>query len=163
MKKSILAEKISFTKSSLKKSLKSLESNVIYDIKGIVYYPYLFFEFKVNDRRSESKTGKAMGCTIDGINKLGSLVDRPPQYYEQMIDQKFVMNMLITKQEALAIAERFLLEAITTRIKILRVPTLTLNNHSEFYRPYWIVEGERAEKGSFFITVDAVTGKYHPI
>ena len=69
----------------------------------------------------------------------------------------------LKKSEAMKIAEQFLFESIYSRMKILKMPTLKLQRQEEFYRPYWIVKGIKEKRAPFYLTVDAVTGKYHPI
>lgn len=159
----IKAEEISFNERGLKKALEKLEGSAMYDVQTLVYYPYLFHEFKVKSRSVIKRTGEKAGCTVDGINKLGALIDIAPKFTDLEIDKKSVMPKLLTDSEALEVAERFLFESIASRIKILKMPSLELIKQETFHRPYWIVEGRRKEYGSFYITVDAVTGKYHPI
>ncbi|MEI3604318.1 hypothetical protein SPD48_01320 [Pseudogracilibacillus sp. SE30717A] len=161
--RSLKTEIISFEKETLKQSLEKMDANVSYKVKTLIYYPYLFYEFLVEPTGRINRVGKKAGCTIDGMNKVGAVADQAPEFIvKKNVDDKFVLRRNISIDEAKIIAEKFLFESIYSRMKILKMPTLRLKHHVEFYRPYWIVKGEK-ERSEFYLTVDAITGKYHPL
>jgi len=123
----------------------------------------MFFEFQVNRNTLIHRKGSKAGCTVDGINKIGALVDVSPQFIHANIEKKYLLPKKLTRQESFKIAKEFLLESMASRMKILKMPRLELVRQEIFYRPYWLVKGKAKRNDSFFLTVDAVTGKYHPI
>lgn len=161
--KVLKTERISFEKELLKDALEKMDDQVTYDIQSLIYYPYLFHEFKVEKRGLINRVGQKVGCTIDGMNKIGALVDVTPEFMYTSIKERNIMKSSTDKSEAMKIAEQFLFESIYSRMKILKMPTLKLQRQEEFYRPYWIVKGIKEKRAPFYLTVDAVTGKYHPI
>lgn len=158
----VRTESISFEKDVLKESLTKMESNVKYEIQSMIYYPYLFHEYKVEKSGLINRVGQKTGCTIDGMNKIGALVDTAPTFIFKKIKEKYIMKRIVNNNEAIEIAEQFLFESIYSRMKIVKMPRLELQRQEEFYRPYWIVKG-KGKLTSFYLTVDAVTGKYHPL
>lgn len=161
--KALKTERISFEKELLKNALEKMDNQVTYDIHSLIYYPYLFLEFQVEKRGLINRVGQKVGCTIDGMNKIGALVDEAPEFIFKSMKETSIMKSSISNSEAIQIAEQFLFESIYSRMKILKVPTLKLQRQEKFYRPYWIVKGNKEKRVPFFLTVDAVTGKYHPI
>lgn len=163
MSKLIHVEDVSFEEYLLKDSLKNMDENVSYNIETLIYYPYLFHEFKVDNKSLLNRVGKKAGCTIDGINKLGALIDQPPKILTDNINERVIMKRSINNQNAITAAKTFLMESISSRMKIFKMPRLILMDQQEFYRPYWVVRGKSSIKNTFYLTVDAVTGKYHPL
>jgi|GEM_PF-3413427 len=163
MDMSIKSEEVSFEKDNLKETLEKMDANVSYDVQTLIYYPYLFYEFLVENGSFINRTGQRAGCTIDGMNQLGALIDRIPQFIDAKIKRKYIMEKNINNKTALHAAERFIVESISSRMKVLKMPQLELVKQEEFYRPYWVVKGQKSAGSHFYITVDAVTGKYHPL
>lgn len=86
----------------------------MYDVQSFVYYPYLFNEFQVKSHSVMKRAGEKAGCTVDGIDKLGALIDTTPQFIDQEIQEKFMMTKRLTDSEALEVAKRFLFESIAS-------------------------------------------------
>lgn len=162
--KRIKAETIHFQSDEIKAFLENMDG---YDksvrVNQLVYYPYIFFEYSLIRQSFFQPMGQAVGCTVDGINKIGALIDTSPRFLEQEVDPHWIIPKKIEMEEAEILAKSFLYESISSRKKILSLPKLILTKQELFYRPYWVAEGRLHSKKKYRLTVDAVTGKYHPI
>lgn len=162
----IKTEKIDFTKMEIEQSLIQLDPKNDYEVKDYVYYPYWIFEYKINKNSFFHPLKGKVGCSIDGVNKAGALADTFPQLINSKIIKDKVIQSKLSMQEAETLAKDFLYGAITSKKKVMKVPNLNPTRQEMFYRPYWIVEGvlnSSRFKKTFLITVDAISGKYHPL
>lgn len=163
--KTIAVEQINYNHDQLKVYLKDLDAEISYQILTLVYYPYILFEYSLKQKRKGffRPIGKTAGCTVDGINHLGSLIDRLPRLKEQNISTQRILHRTLDVSVARNIAKNFLYETISSRMKIFSMPQLTLIREEVFYRPYWIAEGLTSTSHQFTLTIDAVSGRYHPL
>jgi len=159
----VLSEQIVFSNDEIKRKLEQLDKNNNYEVKNILYYPYLVYEYMVDRKGFFHPLQGNIGCTIDGVNKIGAVVDFFPELEEADIKNDSIIHSKTTLGDAEYIAKEFLHETIAKKKKIFTVPELKSTRQEMFYRPYWIVEGETKTNGTFLITVDAVSGKFHPL
>src|SRR5699024_1902076 len=131
--------------------------------KNILYYPYLVYEYKVDRKEFFHTLHGNIGCTIDAVNKIGAVVDFFPELSEADIKNDTIIHSKTRLGNAEYIAKEFINQTIAKKKKIFTVPELKSTRQEMFYRPYWIVEGETKTEGTFLITVDAVSGKFHPL
>lgn len=159
----VQSEQIVFTDNEIKKRLEQLDKNNNYEVKNVLYYPYLVYEYLVDRKGFFHPLQGNIGCTIDGVNKIGAVVDFFPELKETDIQDEIIIQSKTTLVEAECSAKEFLHETIAKKKKIFTVPELKDARQEMFYRPYWIVEGETKVGETFLITVDAVSGKFHPL
>ncbi|WP_269410040.1 hypothetical protein [Lentibacillus daqui] len=159
----INAEQLGFSQEEIKQQLEQLDQGRTYQAQRLVYYPYIIFEFTIDRRRFFHPLKGYVGCTIDGVNKIGALADTFPELAKVEVSDQNIIALDLTFAEAKKIAEDFLYNSISARKKVITAPKLNLTKQELFYRPYWIVEGDVDLPGHFFITVDAVSGKFHPL
>src|SRR5699024_11322875 len=100
MKIQVKTETISFKKDMLKESIKKIDKNVLYPVQILVYYPYMFFEFQVNRNTLIHRNGSKAGCTDDGINKIGDLVDVSRQFIHANIEKKNILPNNLTRPDS---------------------------------------------------------------
>lgn len=160
----IYTEEIQYDQGEVKAVLESLDATQTFRVEQLVYYPYYFFECKL-ERKSllQPKGGGSAGCAIDGINQVGSLIDQSPVFIEEEVPFSQIIPVTIQPQEAEQLALEFIRHSITYRMKVLSPPKLARTRKELFYRPYWIAEGEGASPHRYALTVDAISGKYHPL
>ncbi|MGY0692365.1 hypothetical protein ACW2QC_06160 [Virgibacillus sp. FSP13] len=159
----VQAEQLGFKQEEIETRLEKLDSGRTYKAQRLVYYPYIMFEYVIDRRNFFHPLKGNVGCTIDGVNKVGALADTFPQLASQNVSDNHIIPLHLTLAEAKEVAENFIYHSIASKKKVLTVPTLTSSKQAIFYRPYWIVEGDSDLPDHFLITVDAVTGKFHPL
>ncbi|GGB40853.1 hypothetical protein F3157_18150 [Virgibacillus dakarensis] len=159
----INAEQPGFRQEEVKKRLEKLDPETTYKVQRLVFYPYMIFEYVIDRRNFFHPLKGHVGCTIDGVNKVGALADTFPQLMKQEVSDRDFIQPDLTLADAKERAEDFLYHSLSSKKKILTIPKLTLTKQEIFYRPYWIVEGILNLPNHFFITVDAVSGKFHPL
>ncbi len=159
----ILVEKINFEKDETKRLLEKLDSESTYKVQHCIYYPYLFFEYSVQKKNFFDPIEGKLGCTIDGVNKIGALIDTYPLLDEKKIADGQIVNCTLSLPDAEAIAKKFLLDSILRKRKVFTIPKLKMTQQKIFYRPYWIVKGNEDKPNHFLLLVDAVSGKFHPL
>lgn len=165
--KLIDVEHINYYEDELVSFLKKIDTETSYQIHTLIYYPYILFEYSLRHEKKSWKNffrpiGTTAGCTIDAINQLGALIDRSPLLKKQMISNQRILNHTLDVNEGRSIAKNFVQEAIASRLKIFSMPQLKLIHEKIFYRPYWVVNGFKSSH-SFSLTIDAVSGRYHPL
>lgn len=158
-----LSEEISFSKSDIEMRLQQLDSKNKYEVKKILYYPYFVFEYSMNRKGFFHPLQGKTGCTIDGINKIGALTDTYPNLKENILKENEIIQPQIDLQESKGLAKTFMEEAIANKKKVFTIPQLVDIREEKFFRPYWVVQGGEHESKSFLLTVDAVSGKFHPL
>lgn len=163
MNEAIDVEKIHFSDTEVENILGRMDPDRKYNVKQLIYYPYYFFEFSINRKSFFHPIGGTAGCTVDGINSLGALVDTSPGIKTKTIIREKRLISKIDSQEAMDIAKKFLYESISFKMKILTMPKLNVTEQNMFYRPYWVAEGRKFSSAQFSLAIDAVTGKYHPL
>ncbi|MYL36260.1 hypothetical protein [Halobacillus litoralis] len=142
--------------------LKQMEKDSIFTPECLVYYPYYFLEYEMKGKRWLGHVHKKIGCTIDSISGVGSLIDTSPELSEAELKTNKVLDIQIPLSKAKVYGERFIGRSISYKMKIFRMPGITLTKESLFYRPYWIVKGMKKKK-CFHLIVDALTGEFHPV
>lgn len=158
----IKTECIHFEAQEVKKLLEKLVPNFSFTVHQLVFYPYFFFEYILEKKRSLSK-GEKIGCTIDAINGIGALTDTWPNYeHQQTYSEQSMLPGKLSKNKAKKLSEEFLYNSVLHKRKFLLLPEIRLIKQEEFYRPYWIVDSDRG-KNQFSLIVDAVTSRYHPV
>ncbi|WP_077328752.1 hypothetical protein [Virgibacillus siamensis] len=159
----INAEEVGFNNHEIKNYLDKMDSKGSFIVDQLVYYPYFFFEYTLERKSFPRPTGAMVGCTVDGINGIGSLIDGSPKFKKKQIDPQNIIQKKLGSFEVSEISKDFLYDSISYKLKVLSMPKLTLTKKEVFYRPYWIAEGRKHSSDRFLLTVDAVTGKYHPL
>ncbi|WP_240376893.1 hypothetical protein [Bacillus piscicola] len=160
----IKTEELTFDQEEVKKVLESLDKNQEFTVEQLLYYPYYFFEYKL-ERRSllQPKGGGSVGCAMDAVNKVGSVIDKSPVFTEKEVPSQQMIPVELEETEAKKLAVDFLNHSITYRMKILAPPQMKLTRSEIFYRPYWVAEGTKAAPDGYTLIVDAISGKYHPL
>ncbi|MEN1968705.1 hypothetical protein WMZ97_11605 [Lentibacillus sp. N15] len=157
------AEKPGFSREEIKKRLERLDTGRTYQVQRLVFYPYFIFEYIIDRQNFFHPLKGHVGCTVDGVNKVGALADTFPQFTKQEISDRDIINPYLAFEEAEEIAEDYLYHSISTKKKVLTVPKIAATKQKLFYRPYWVVEGSIGLTDPFLITIDAVSGKFHPL
>lgn len=163
LKMKCLSEEISFSKKVIEDRLQQLDHKNEYEVKKLLYYPYFVFEYSMDRKGFFHPLQGKTGCTIDGVNKIGALTDIYPNLEENTLNEKEVIQPQIDLQESKVLAKTFMEEAIAKKKKIFTVPQLVDIREEKFFRPYWVVQGKGKKTNSFLLTVDAVSGKFHPL
>lgn len=163
MNETVKAEAIGFNNNEIKIYLERMDTERSFKVDQLVFYPYFFFEYALERKSFFHPLGGAVGCTIDAINGVGAIIDTSPDSKEQIISNKNIIKKKLDSTVAMGIAEKFLYNSISYKMKVLSMPRLELIQQEVFYRPYWIAEGGAYTSDQFLLTVDAVTGKYHPL
>lgn len=159
----IQAETFFYERQEIKHLFEKMDPESAYTVQRHIYYPYLFFEYMLKRKSFFHPLEGNIGCTVDGVNKIGALLDTFPRLEKKTVSRQAVIECKMELTDAKPIAESFLLNHIVNKKKILSVPKLQLTKQLLFYRPYWIVEGRRKTSRPFLLMVDAVSGKYHPL
>lgn len=162
MEEVISTEEINFSNDEIKTYLERMDTKNSFKVDQLVFYPYFFFEYDV-DKKSFFHPIGTMGCAVDGINGVSAIIDKMPDFSEKTIPSRDIIQNKLSLMKAKAIAEPFLYDSISYKMKVLSMPAINLSKQEIFYRPYWIAEGGMYVSNSFSLTVDAVTGKYHPL
>lgn len=163
MNETVKAEAIGFDNHEIKIYLEKMDTERSFKVDQLVFYPYFFFEYALERKSFFHPLGGAVGCTIDAINGVGAVIDTSPNFKEKALTTKNIIQKKLDSLEAKEIAEKFLCDSISYKMKILSMPKLKLIKQEVIYRPYWIAEGGACSSNQFLLTVDAVTGKYHPL
>lgn len=163
MNEEIYAEEIGFHNYEIKTFLDRMDTKGSFKVEQLVYYPYFFFEYSMEKKSFPRLTGGMVGCTVDGINGIGSLIDGSPKFRKKEISHQNIIQKKLSSLEVSDISKDFLYDSISYKLKVFTMPRLTLTKREVFYRPYWIAEGREYASDKFLLTVDAVTGKYHPL
>ncbi|ASK62447.1 hypothetical protein CFK37_09930 [Virgibacillus phasianinus] len=163
MNELVKAEAIGFSNQEIKVYLERMDTNRSFKVNQLVFYPYFFFEYELESKSFFHPIGGAVGCTVDGVNGVGAVIDISPEFKEQEITAEKLIQKELDTMEAKGIAEKFLYNSISYKMKVLSMPRMKLIKQEVFYRPYWIAEGGTYSSNQFLLTVDAVTGKYHPL
>ncbi|SFE57289.1 hypothetical protein [Alteribacillus iranensis] len=160
----VKTETIHYDQDEVKKVLETLDESQLFEVNQLVFYPYYFFECQL-ERKSllQPKGGGKAGCAVDGVNKVGSLVDQSPVFLEKELPASDMIPVTYDWEEAKKAAIDFVRHSITYRMKVLAPPKMTITRAELFYRPYWIAEGQSVPPDRYTLTVDAVSGKYHPL
>lgn len=159
----IQTERIGYERKETELILEKMDPESAFTVQRHVYYPYLFFEYMLNRKGFFHPLEGNIGCTVDGVNKIGALSDTFPRLEKKTVPRQAVIENTLELSDAKPIAENFLLNHIIHKKKILSIPKLHLTKQMVFYRPYWIVEGKSKASERFLLMVDAVSGKYHPL
>ncbi|MBM7715197.1 hypothetical protein JOC94_002184 [Bacillus thermophilus] len=104
-----------------------------------------------------------IGSTVDGISGVAALADKAPTFQIKTVSAERLLPSTIQKHRAVQIAEDYIFRTLSTKIKVLLTPKVTLQKQLLFYRPYWIVDAKQIGKDDFRLMVDGVSGKYHPL
>jgi hypothetical protein len=164
MNETIKAEGIGFDNHEIKILLERMDCERSFKVDQLVFYPYFFFEYTLERKSFFHPIGGTVGCTIDGINGVGALIDTFPDLNEQAISNQNIIQRELNLVKAKEKAEEFLYDSISYKMKILSMPKLKVAKQEVFYRPYWVAQGGGVHSSNqFLLTVDAVTGKYHPL
>ncbi|WP_281658548.1 hypothetical protein [Halobacillus sp. Cin3] len=142
--------------------LQQIERDSTFIPERLVYYPYYFLEYEMKRGNWFEKGDRKIGYTIDSISGVGSLVDVSPELCELELKNKEVLGAQVSLSTAKKHGEKFVARSISYKLKVLKMPVITLKKASLFYRPYWIVEGLKKKK-SYHLIVDALTGEFHPV
>ncbi|SFJ88997.1 hypothetical protein SAMN04487936_10589 [Halobacillus dabanensis] len=162
MAKKIWTNEIQFSKEEVNRLLQQMEKKSRFTIDRLIYYPYYFLEYGLKEKTLlHGKVGK-IGCTIDSISGVGSLIDVSPNLYETEMEGNERIDVHLTQKDAALEGEKFVCKSISYKMKILRMPEVELQKNLLFYRPFWLVRGDRKKK-KFLLVFDAVTGKFHPL
>ncbi|WP_404455031.1 hypothetical protein LG329_06750 [Virgibacillus necropolis] len=163
MNEVIKAEEINFNNNEIKIYLEKMDTKNTFKVDQLVFYPYFFFEYSLDRKSFFHPIGGTVGCSIDGINGVGSIIDKVPHFSKQEVSTQNIIQKKLNTLDAEVIAEPFLYDSISYKMKILSMPKLNISKQEVFYRPYWIAKGGTHKSNQFLLTVDAVTGKYHPL
>lgn len=163
MNETIKTQDVGFNSREIKGILEKMDAGMKVVVDQLVFYPYFFFEYSLERKSFIHPNGGSVGCTIDALNGAGSLIDMSPVLNEQAISNVNIIQRKLNSTEAKDIAENFLYDSISYKMKILSMPKLKLSKQEIFFRPYWIVQGAVQSSNRFYLTVDSVTGKYHPL
>src|SRR5699024_864667 len=164
MNKIIYSENVRFDHHELKLVFEKTDTNNLFHVNQLVFYPYYYFEYKLERKSLFHPKGGMIGCTIDGINGIGAIVNTFPCFEKQAIQTDAIIPGKIKSADAKVIAKKFVYDTISYKMKVFSPPPIILTMKEIFYRPYWIVEGgDIYLENKFMLTVDAVTGKYHPL
>lgn len=158
----IQSENVSFDNKKIQSIFEKVESNGAFKVEQLIYYPYFYFEYRLENKSLAHPKGGLIGCTVDGVNKIGAIVDSYPRLENQTAPPNLIQEKL-KPEDAEQIAEEFVFHAISRKMKVFSTPKIKITEREFFYRPYWIVEGDTDTKDKFMLAVDAVTGKYHPL
>ncbi|WP_085523170.1 hypothetical protein [Tuberibacillus sp. Marseille-P3662] len=163
MNETIKTQNVGFNSHEIKGSLEKMDAGMKVAVDQLVFYPYFFFEYSLERKSFLHPNGGTVGCTIDALNGAGSLIDMSPVLNEQSVSDDNIIQRKLDSAKAKEIAETFLYDSISYKMKILSMPNLKLSKQEIFFRPYWIVEGVVQSANRFCLTVDSITGKYHPL
>lgn len=164
MSKLIRSENIGFDRNEITRIFEKTDAEKKFQVHQLVFYPYYFFEYKLERRSLFHPNGGVIGCTVDGINGIGSIVSTFPYLESQELQPHTMIPEELKVAEAKTNAKKFVYDTISYKMKVFSAPSITLIKEEKFYRPYWIVEGgDKHSQNKFMLTVDAVTGKYHPL
>lgn len=158
----MLAQSITFTEEKLKSSLKKIQSNINFAVHSVIYYPYHFFHYDVKAKRIFLPKNEEVGCTVEPVSGIGSLIDYTPKLSSVEISIEKQVPQTYTLEECRTISESFIYQSISLKMKMLSISELIFKYHEFFYRPYWVVTSNNPKEVPDFI-VDAVTGQYHPL
>lgn len=164
MSKLIHAEKLSFDHNEIKSIFEKTDAEKMFQVHQLVFYPYYYFEYKLERKSLFHPNGGVVGCTVDGINGIGAIVNMFPRFESQEIQSDTKIPEELNLADAKTTAKKFVYDTIAYKMKVFSAPPISLTREDKFYRPYWIIEGgDRYSQNKFMLTVDAVTGKYHPL
>ncbi len=127
-----------------------------------LYYPYFWFGLRTDARTVLGTSSAWWSSLVDARTGLGYTADRFD--LEQIdADEPVLLDTRLTEEEALAVAQRYVGYVGRHRRRALVSSVLKPLGCRLIYKPFWIVEGTRADRPSFRILVDGVTGRFHPI
>ncbi|WP_085993256.1 hypothetical protein [Oceanobacillus senegalensis] len=159
----INTQEVSFTEERIIRSLGKMKAEVDFSVKNLVYYPYMFYEFDFKNSNPISPLKGNVGCTIDAISGTPALVDKRPAFIMQQLTDEKPLPVQLEGEEAKHLAQEFLYRTISRKIKVMSAPNIALKHHELFYRPCWVVSGNKGNKDTFTLIVDSISGKYHPL
>lgn len=164
MNRIVNSENTSFDQNEIKLVFEKTDANKLFHVNQLVFYPYYYFEYKLERKSLFHPNGGVVGCTIDGVNGIGAIVNTFPRLERQEIQSHTIIPEKLTFTDAKTTAKSFVYDTISYKMKVFSTPPITLTKEEKFYRPYWIIEGgDIYSQNNFMLTVDAVTGKYHPL
>ncbi|WP_340084913.1 hypothetical protein MHB50_04505 [Siminovitchia sp. FSL H7-0308] len=163
MEKEIYTQEIEISKEDTIRSFKNLQPSLHFSVDELLYYPYLFFEHSFARKNPLSPLKGIIGSTVDGISGVAALADKAPTFQIKTVSAERLLPSTIQKHRAVQIAEDYIFRTLSTKIKVLLTPKVTLQKQLLFYRPYWIVDAKQIGKDDFRLMVDGVSGKYHPL
>src|SRR5690625_8047205 len=85
MSKLIHAESISFDHHEIKQIFEKTDAEKEFHIHQLVFYPYYYFEYKLERKSLFHPNGGVVGCKVDGINGTGAVVNMFPRFDSQEI------------------------------------------------------------------------------
>ncbi|GIN22062.1 MAG TPA: hypothetical protein DEO65_07170 [Bacillus bacterium] len=152
-----------FSEEETEQSFQRMQPDVAFTVSHLIYYPYLFHEYSFERKNPFSPLKGNVACTVDAISGIAALVDKAPSFIKASVDSKQIISPKVDEEKAKIIAEDFLFQTISMKIKILLTPKMRLTKYLLFHRPYLILNAEQKNKKGFTLMVDSVSGKYHPL
>lgn len=98
-----------------------VESNGAFKVEQLIYYPYFYFEYRLENKSLAHPKGGLIGCTVDGVNKIGAIVDSYPRLEKQTVPPNLIQEKL-QPEDAEQIAEEFVFHAISRKMKVFFYP-----------------------------------------
>jgi hypothetical protein len=164
MNQLIQSENVTFDRNEIKLIFEKTDADQSCDVLQLIFYPYYYFEYTLERKSLFYPNGGVIGCTVDGVHGAGAIVNASPFLGKQEMNCTNIVPQKMKLVEAKTIAEKYVYNTISYKMKVFSAPPIRLNRQELFYRPYWIVEGGNSNAlNRFLLTVDAVTGKYHPL
>lgn len=164
MRQLVQYENIAFDHNEIKHIFEKTDSDKSFRVNQLVFYPYYYFEYKLTRKSLFHPNGGVIGCAVDGVNGTGAIANTFPRLQSQEIQTQTMITEELNLSDAKTTAKKFVYDSISYKMKVFSAPPVNLTKEEKFYRPYWIIEGgDRYSQNKFMLTVDAVTGKYHPL
>ncbi|CDQ19017.1 hypothetical protein [Halobacillus karajensis] len=154
-------QKESYDEKEVLLHLKEIEENIDFKVIHKIYYPYFHFEFNVLTKGLMKKKITS-GCVIDGVNGRGALIDCEPGFNQTPIEADQTIMEELTYGNAGEEAKQFMYRSTSIKLKSMSVPVLALKKKTFFYRPFYVVD-DGDECSNHLLTIDSITGNFHPI
>src|SRR5690606_29079747 len=103
----IQTERIGYERKEIELILEKMDPESAFTVQRHVYYPYLFFEYMLNRKGFFHPLEGNIGCTVDGVNKIGALADTFPRLEKKTVPRQAVIENTLELTDAEPIAENF--------------------------------------------------------
>jgi len=128
---------------------------------GEIYYPYIFRRYWLKLSASLgrlSKLNKYVDCSIDLVYGRPSLAQGTPSFEPICIEEQYLLQSDLTREALDQIGHDFTFTYYLNRSKILRTPTIQLENEEAFYKKFYIVYCMDGDENQYQILLDAMDG-----
>lgn len=133
------------------------------NVLELLYYPYGIFVFDIHAEALLNSFQDEVVCGIDLVNGKELLIDETLDPDVKPVPDHNVLSAKKSLEDAKSAARTYLMEVAQQRLKVIRSPTITLQDHQRLYRPFHFLKCNTTDGRQYYYAVDGVTGDFHRV